>query len=153
MFLWILWNVGMQLVMCIYILLREVWLMYIVLKYEWNKELSYIYDFVQFFLYDIYSVTENPHLFTFLTLILSSFWYIQFCTRWEKDVVGMLDQKHGKRKVYVSFDCETLKAEGAAEDHIRKFMPKLAGMDAVGNSFSHILTPTSFFCSTWFIYV
>ncbi|KAK1352378.1 Tubulin glycylase [Heracleum sosnowskyi] len=52
---------------------------------------------------------------------------------WEKDVVGMLDQKHGKRKVYVSFDCETLKAEGAAEDHIRKFMPKLAGMDAVVN--------------------
>lgn len=58
----------------------------------------------------------------------------------------MLDQKHGKRKVYVSFDCETLKAEGAAEDHIRKFMPKLAGMDAVGNSHSHTHKHTHFSC-------
>lgn len=52
---------------------------------------------------------------------------------WEKDVVEMLDQKNGKRKIYISFDCETLKAEDAAEDHIRKFMPKLAGMGAVVN--------------------
>lgn len=46
--------------------------------------------------------------------------------------MGLLEKKHGKRKIYVSFDCETLKAEDAAEDHIRKFMPKLAGMGAVG---------------------
>ncbi|KAM7516728.1 hypothetical protein LguiA_006311 [Lonicera macranthoides] len=52
---------------------------------------------------------------------------------WETDVVGMVAQKHGKRKINVSFECETLKAERAAEDHIRQFMPKLAGMDAVVN--------------------
>ncbi|PON40789.1 hypothetical protein PanWU01x14_294800 [Parasponia andersonii] len=52
---------------------------------------------------------------------------------WEKDVVGMVEQKHGKNKILVSFNCETLKAEKAAEDHIRNFMPKLAGLDAVVN--------------------
>ncbi|KAL3629421.1 hypothetical protein CASFOL_026643 [Castilleja foliolosa] len=52
---------------------------------------------------------------------------------WQKDVVGLLDEKHGKRKVSVSFECETLKADKAAEDHISKFMPKLVGMDAVVN--------------------
>lgn len=44
----------------------------------------------------------------------------------------MVEQKHGKPKMSVSFDCETLKADTAAEDHIRQFMPKLAGLDAVG---------------------
>jgi len=44
----------------------------------------------------------------------------------------MVEQKDGKKRITVSFECETLKAEDAAEDHIRKFMPKLAGMDAVG---------------------
>ncbi|KAH7532699.1 hypothetical protein FEM48_Zijuj04G0050100 [Ziziphus jujuba var. spinosa] len=52
---------------------------------------------------------------------------------WEKDIVGMVEQKHGKPKISVSFDCETLKADTAAEDHIRQFMPKLAGLDAVVN--------------------
>ncbi|KAL6961234.1 hypothetical protein U1Q18_038998 [Sarracenia purpurea var. burkii] len=52
---------------------------------------------------------------------------------WEKDVVCMVEQEHGKSKISISFACETLKAEKAAEDHIRKFMPKLAGMDAVVN--------------------
>ncbi|XP_031263781.1 uncharacterized protein LOC116122015 [Pistacia vera] len=52
---------------------------------------------------------------------------------WEKDVVGMVEQKHGKNKIQVSFECETLKADKAAEDHIMQFMPKLAGMDAVVN--------------------
>ncbi|XP_075635224.1 uncharacterized protein LOC142607571 isoform X1 [Castanea sativa] len=52
---------------------------------------------------------------------------------WEKDVVGMVEQKDGKNKIFVSFVCETLKAEQAAEDHIRQFMPKLAGVDAVVN--------------------
>jgi energy-converting hydrogenase Eha subunit H len=46
----------------------------------------------------------------------------------------MVEQKDGKKRITVSFECETLKAEDAAEDHIRKFMPKLAGMDAVGMS-------------------
>lgn len=47
-------------------------------------------------------------------------------------MVGMLEEKDKKHKVSVSFDCETLKAEKAAEEHIKKFMPKLAGLDAVG---------------------
>ena len=55
-----------------------------------------------------------------------------FVVSWEKDVVGMVEQKHGKNKISVSFNCETLKADKAAEDHIRNFMPKLAGLDAVG---------------------
>ncbi|XP_057769676.1 uncharacterized protein LOC130989652 [Salvia miltiorrhiza] len=52
---------------------------------------------------------------------------------WQKDVVGMLEEKHGKRKISVRFECETLKSDEAAEDHLRKFMPKLVGMDAVVN--------------------
>ncbi|KAG9159619.1 hypothetical protein Leryth_013606 [Lithospermum erythrorhizon] len=50
---------------------------------------------------------------------------------WEKDVVGMVEKKQEKRKILVSFECETLKADKAAEDHIRQFMPKLAGMNAI----------------------
>ncbi|XP_027109311.2 uncharacterized protein [Coffea arabica] len=52
---------------------------------------------------------------------------------WEKDVVCMLEPKEGNYKVIISFECETLKADEAAEDHIKKFMPKLAGIDAVVN--------------------
>lgn len=52
---------------------------------------------------------------------------------WQEDVIGMLEEKHGKCKVSISFECETLKADEAAEDHIKKFMPKLSGMDAVVN--------------------
>lgn len=44
----------------------------------------------------------------------------------------LLEEKHQKQNILVSFECETLKAEKEAEDHINKFMPKLAGMDAVG---------------------
>ena len=51
---------------------------------------------------------------------------------WEKDVTGMVEQNDGKKRILVSFECQTLKAEKAAEDHIRQFMPKLAGLDAVG---------------------
>lgn len=50
----------------------------------------------------------------------------------------MVEQKHEKTKVSVSFECETLKADTAAEDHLTKFMPKLVGMDAVGK-FSPLL--------------
>jgi hypothetical protein len=46
--------------------------------------------------------------------------------------VGMVEQRDGKNKILVSFACETLKAEKAAEDHIRQFMPKLAGLNAFG---------------------
>ncbi|XP_021905226.1 uncharacterized protein LOC110820127 isoform X2 [Carica papaya] len=52
---------------------------------------------------------------------------------WEKDIVGLVEQKQGEKKISVFFECETLKSEKAAEEHIRKFMPKLAGLDAVVN--------------------
>lgn len=52
---------------------------------------------------------------------------------WEKDVTGLVEEEHGKNKTIISFECETLKAEEAAEEHIKQFMPKLAGMDAVVN--------------------
>ncbi|CAL1362237.1 unnamed protein product [Linum trigynum] len=54
---------------------------------------------------------------------------------WGKDVAGMVEDKHGKQsKVSVSFECETLKADEAAADHIRQFMPKLSGQaDVVVN--------------------
>jgi len=45
----------------------------------------------------------------------------------------MVEQKHGKKRITVSFKFETLKAENAADDHIRQlFLPKLAGIDGVG---------------------
>ncbi|OVA00750.1 hypothetical protein BVC80_9083g39 [Macleaya cordata] len=50
---------------------------------------------------------------------------------WEKDVVGMVEQKHAVHKISVTFECETLKADKAAEDHIRQFMPNLAGLEDV----------------------
>ncbi|KAH9676633.1 hypothetical protein KPL70_019232 [Citrus sinensis] len=52
---------------------------------------------------------------------------------WEKDVSGMVEQEQEKNKIAVSFECETLKAEKVAEDHIKQYMPKLAGLDAVVN--------------------
>ncbi|KAG6396256.1 hypothetical protein SASPL_142402 [Salvia splendens] len=52
---------------------------------------------------------------------------------WQKDVVGMVEEKHAKHKITVHFECETLKSDEAAEDHLRKFMPKFVGMDAVVN--------------------
>ncbi|KAK9105336.1 hypothetical protein Scep_022180 [Stephania cephalantha] len=52
---------------------------------------------------------------------------------WDEDVSGMVEQKHGKHKISVSFECETLKAGKTAEDHIKQFIPKVAGLDAVVN--------------------
>ncbi|XP_061365423.1 uncharacterized protein LOC133308750 [Gastrolobium bilobum] len=52
---------------------------------------------------------------------------------WDKDVTSMIEQKDVKKRILVSFECQTLKAEKAAEDHIKQFMPKLAGLDAVVN--------------------
>ncbi|KAL8142633.1 hypothetical protein V2J09_015665 [Rumex salicifolius] len=52
---------------------------------------------------------------------------------WEEEVMDTVAHKHGKTQILVTFDCETLKAEKAAEDHIMQYMPKLAGMDAVVN--------------------
>ncbi|XP_020096711.1 uncharacterized protein LOC109715893 isoform X3 [Ananas comosus] len=51
---------------------------------------------------------------------------------WEEDVIGMIKEKHGNEQISVSFECETLKADNAAEEHIRKYMPNLSGHDAVG---------------------
>ncbi|KAJ0973832.1 hypothetical protein J5N97_015813 [Dioscorea zingiberensis] len=52
---------------------------------------------------------------------------------WEVDVVRMVEEEHGKQKVSVSFECELLKSEDAAEEHIRKYMPNVAGLDAIVN--------------------
>ncbi|KAL7613315.1 hypothetical protein Lser_V15G07628 [Lactuca serriola] len=52
---------------------------------------------------------------------------------WEKDVVSLVAKEQEKRKIAISFACETLKADEAAEGHIRQFMPKLTGLDAVVN--------------------
>lgn len=41
-------------------------------------------------------------------------------------------KKHGKNEIMVSFECQMLKSEKAAEDHIKQFIPKLVGQDAVG---------------------
>ncbi|KAG1368626.1 Cyclic nucleotide-gated ion channel 2 [Cocos nucifera] len=65
------------------------------------------------------------------TLMVKSLCFEAFF-RWEKDVVDVVEQKHGKQKISISFECETLKAENAAEEHIKKYMPNLAGLDAVG---------------------
>ncbi|MBA0557315.1 hypothetical protein Golob_014390 [Gossypium lobatum] len=58
---------------------------------------------------------------------------------WEKDVVDMVEEKEGKKKILVSFECETLKSEKAAEEHIKQFMPKLSGLDAVGKSLGSVV--------------
>lgn len=55
-----------------------------------------------------------------------------FVDSWEEDVVSMVEKKHGKSEIVISFECQTLKSEQAAEDHIRQFIPKLVGQDAVG---------------------
>ncbi|OMO85915.1 hypothetical protein COLO4_21380 [Corchorus olitorius] len=52
---------------------------------------------------------------------------------WEKDVVDMVEQKEGKKNILISFECETLKSDKAAEEHIQQYMPKLSGLDAVVN--------------------
>lgn len=57
---------------------------------------------------------------------------IHHCCRWENDIVDMIEQKHGKQKISVSFECETLKADNAAEEHLKSYMPNLVGLCAVG---------------------
>ena len=58
----------------------------------------------------------------------------------------MVEEKHGKKKIHISFECETLKADKAAEDHIKQFMPKLAGLDAVGTLFFYLTLLFTGFC-------
>jgi len=57
---------------------------------------------------------------------------------WENDIVNEIEHKQTRNKISVSFECELLKADTAAEDHIRKFLPKLVGMDAVGKWFPQL---------------
>ncbi|KAJ4800901.1 hypothetical protein LUZ62_052147 [Rhynchospora pubera] len=53
---------------------------------------------------------------------------------WEEDIVGMVEDKNRKnRSIRVNFECESLKADDAAEEHIIKYMPNLSGLDAVVN--------------------
>uniref|UniRef100_A0A0E0KBH0 Uncharacterized protein n=1 Tax=Oryza punctata TaxID=4537 RepID=A0A0E0KBH0_ORYPU len=54
---------------------------------------------------------------------------------WEDDIVGLVEKKHGNRKFSISFECETLKVDKAAEEHISKYMPNLSGLDAISNVF------------------
>lgn len=63
---------------------------------------------------------------------------------WGKDVLKEVEQKQTKTKIIVSFECEALKADKAAEDHIRQFMPKLVGMDAVVNTGKMTITGLDF---------
>eukprot|EP01018_Ginkgo_biloba_P024864 Gb_02509 [translate_table: standard] len=41
--------------------------------------------------------------------------------------------KEKRNKLFISFECETLKAENDAQDHIRRYLPNLIGCDAVVN--------------------
>ncbi|KAI3970848.1 hypothetical protein MKX01_024495 [Papaver californicum] len=50
---------------------------------------------------------------------------------WEKDVIEMVEKKNAEHEISVSFDCETLKADKAAEDHIKQFMSNLVGLEDV----------------------
>ncbi|KAI4389035.1 hypothetical protein MLD38_001300 [Melastoma candidum] len=52
---------------------------------------------------------------------------------WEENVTGLVEQAQGKTNILVSFECETLKSDHEAEEHIRRYMPKLSGLDAVVN--------------------
>ncbi|KAL5987664.1 hypothetical protein ACLOJK_035414 [Asimina triloba] len=58
---------------------------------------------------------------------------------WENEIVSMVEGKHGKQKISVTFECETLKSENAAEEHIKQFLPNLVGLDAVVTFVSEML--------------
>ncbi|KAL4574642.1 hypothetical protein LXL04_021478 [Taraxacum kok-saghyz] len=49
----------------------------------------------------------------------------------EKDVVSLVAKKQKNMKISISFELETLEADEVAEGHIRQFMFKLTGTDAV----------------------
>ena len=51
----------------------------------------------------------------------------------DKDVVDMVEEQHGKNKIVVSFNCETLKSDKAAEEHIIKFLPNALGATTHGH--------------------
>uniref|UniRef100_A0A0E0KBG9 Uncharacterized protein n=1 Tax=Oryza punctata TaxID=4537 RepID=A0A0E0KBG9_ORYPU len=55
------------------------------------------------------------------------------CSRGDRLIkLSIIDfKKHGNRKFSISFECETLKVDKAAEEHISKYMPNLSGLDAI----------------------
>ncbi|KAL5217984.1 hypothetical protein ABZP36_018668 [Zizania latifolia] len=67
---------------------------------------------------------------------------------WEDDIIGLVEKEHGNRKFSVTFECETLKADKAAEEHISKYMPNLSGLDAIdrcGCGYTQRIDPWDFF--------
>lgn len=91
------------------------------------------YRLVKLTIIDYKSEKEQSIVVEFKGHDAARFHSIDHAHGWEADVVGMVEQKHGKNKIQISFECETLKAGKSAEDHIRQFIPKLAGLDAIVN--------------------
>lgn len=54
---------------------------------------------------------------------------------WDEEVVVKANERHrsGEASPVISFECETLKADIEAEEHLKKFLPSLVGRDAVVN--------------------
>jgi len=53
---------------------------------------------------------------------------------WEEDVICMVEKSKEKHnKLFISFECETLKADKQAKDHINRYLPHLIGHEAVVN--------------------
>ncbi|KAH9331745.1 hypothetical protein KI387_003853 [Taxus chinensis] len=53
---------------------------------------------------------------------------------WEEDVISMVAKnKEKNNQLFIFFECETLKAEKDAEDHINRYLPHLIGCEAVVN--------------------
>lgn len=68
--------------------------------------------------------------------MLLSFMFV----RWDEEVVVKANERHssGEASPVISFECETLKADSEAEEHVKKFLPSLVGRDAVGeHAYSH----------------
>ncbi|KAJ8637433.1 hypothetical protein MRB53_011700 [Persea americana] len=91
------------------------------------------YRLIKLTIYDYSSKKEQVAVVECRGHDAARFQNIEHAHGWENDVVGMVEQKHVKHKISVSFECETLKAEKAAEEHIRQYMPNIAGLNAVVN--------------------
>ncbi|XP_068654563.1 uncharacterized protein [Aristolochia californica] len=91
------------------------------------------YRFIKLTIFDYASKRERAVVVECRGHDAARFRNVDHAHGWEKDVVGMVEQKHEKQKILISFECETLKADMAADDHIRKFMPNVSGLDAVVN--------------------
>src|SRR5688500_13518471 len=100
---------------------------------------SLCYDFLYHFaLTFLDSLVFKSSSSLFLSKPLTSIpFFTCFLDSWGDDVTKEVEQKQAKNKITVSFECQSLKADKAAEDHIKQFMPKLMGMDAVGKLYSY----------------